>query len=45
MKFNASAGVHVAIAGFSAGEVDVTSIVIDASGTPYVVYKDGANSN
>ncbi len=30
--------------GFSAGGVSHTSIAIDASGTPYVVYEDWANS-
>ncbi len=31
--------------GFSAGEVNHTSIAIDNSGTPYVVYDDGGNSS
>lgn len=35
----------VGSAGFSAGEVAYTSIAIDGSGTPYVVYQDEANSN
>jgi hypothetical protein len=31
--------------GFSAGQVNWTSIAIDSSGTPYVAYEDVANSN
>ena len=31
--------------GFSAGTVDYTSIAVNTSNTPYVVYKDVANSN
>src|SRR5687767_548361 len=34
----------VGSAGFSAGEADVTSIAIDGSGTPYVVYSDYLNA-
>ncbi|HNZ86862.1 MAG TPA: hypothetical protein PKL50_04220, partial [bacterium] len=30
---------------FSAGRADYTSIAIDATGTPYVVYQDYGNSN
>ena len=44
MKFNGSAWVQVGSVGFSAGQADHTSIAIDSSGTPYVVYKDYDNS-
>ena len=36
---------NVGSAGFSAGEAGYTSIAIDSSGKPYVVYKDGGNSD
>jgi hypothetical protein len=45
MKFtgNVSTGWElVGSAGFSAGQADYPSLALDASGTPYVAYKDGA---
>jgi hypothetical protein len=41
---SAQSWVNEGSAGFSAGQTDFTSIAIDGSGTPYVVYKDNANS-
>jgi hypothetical protein len=35
----------VGSAGFSAGLATFTSLALDASGTPYVAYKDGTNSS
>ena len=35
----------VGTVGFSAGMADYTSLALDASGTPYVVYADAGNSN
>ncbi|MDD3284866.1 MAG: GLUG motif-containing protein [Patescibacteria group bacterium] len=37
--------INVGSAGFSAGRADYTSIAIDTTGTPYVVYMDFGNSN
>jgi Secretion system C-terminal sorting domain len=45
MKYNGSSWVTVGTAGFSAGQAFYTSIAIDGSGTPYVVYQDGGNTN
>ena len=47
MKFNEGANVWetVGSAGFSAGQANYTSISINSSGKPYVVYQDGGNSN
>ena len=45
MKYVDSNWINVGLAGFSAGQVEWTSIAIDASGTPYVVFQDGADSN
>ena len=36
---------NVGNAGFSAGEADYVSLVIDGSGTPYIAYEDGDNSD
>ena len=41
----ATGWVTVGASGFSAGMVYNTDIAINGSGTPYVVYSDGANSN
>ena len=35
----------VGAAGFSAGEVEYTSLAIDSSGTPYLAFVDVANGN
>ncbi|RMG90329.1 MAG: choice-of-anchor D domain-containing protein, partial [Chloroflexi bacterium] len=43
MKYNGSSWVTVGSAGFSAGYAYYTSIALDASGTPYVVYEDYGN--
>ena len=43
MKYNGTSWVTVGSAGFSAGAAYYTSIAIDTSGTPYVVYEDSAN--
>ena len=43
MKYNGTSWVNVGSAGFSAGVAYYTSIAIDGSGTPYVVYEDAAN--
>ena len=42
---NAQSWVNVGGTNFSAGVVNFTSMAIDGSGTPYVVYQDQANSN
>ena len=43
MKYNGGLWENVGSAGFSAGSVEYTSVAIDGSGTPYVVYQDGNN--
>ena len=45
MKYNGSSWVAVGSPGFSAASVIYTSIAIDSSGAPYVVYGDSANSH
>jgi hypothetical protein len=45
MKYDGSSWVNVGSPGFSAGKADYISIAIDATGTPYVVYKDFGNSS
>ena len=40
MKYNGSSWVTVGAPKFSAGTAEYTSIAIDSSGTPYVVYED-----
>jgi hypothetical protein len=37
--------VNVGNAGFSAGIADTTSLALDSSGTPFVAFKDGGNSD
>jgi hypothetical protein len=43
MKYDGSSWINVGNAGFSTGSVGDTSIAIDATGTPYVVYRDVIN--
>jgi hypothetical protein len=45
MKFDGSSWVNVGPAGFSAGEVLSTSLVLDGSGTPYVAFMDAGKEN
>jgi len=45
MKFDGSNWVTVGSRGFSAGNINSTSIAIDSNGTPYVAYQDAANKN
>jgi hypothetical protein len=42
---NTTTWATVGSAGFSSGLADYNSIAVDGSGIPYVVYRDGANSN
>ncbi len=45
MKFDGNNWVQVGTAGFSAGEAYGTNLALDSNGTPYIAYKDGANSD
>jgi hypothetical protein len=47
MRYNTGSGAWetVGSAGFSAGEVEDTSLALDSSGVPYVAYGDGGNSD
>ena len=45
MKYNGSNWVTVGSSGFSNGLAAYSSIAIDTSGTPFVVYDDGANGS
>ncbi len=45
MKYSGSSWSTVGTQGFSAGDANYVSIAVTASGIPYVVYQDGANSN
>ncbi|HUZ57416.1 MAG TPA: hypothetical protein VMU83_01380 [Hanamia sp.] len=42
MEYNGTSWVTVGTAGFSAGGISVTSLAIDASGTPYVAFAGGS---
>ena len=45
MKYSGGSWSTVGSEGFSAGSASYTSLALNSSGTPYVVYEDGANSN
>lgn len=45
MKFNGTSWEFVGSAQFSAGAISQTSLVFDSSDTPYVAFRDEANSN